>query len=68
MSEFTVRRFETEDAAEVALIRKTLQITNAKDYSKESIDALVEQHTPEHVLERDSCVNNSVCILPENGL
>ena len=55
MSEFTVRRFQTEDAAEVAaLIRTTLQITNVKDYSKESIKALVEQHTPEHVLERAS--------------
>ena len=38
MNEITIRRFQTEDAAEVAaLIRKTLQITNAKDYSKESI-------------------------------
>ena len=55
MNEITVRRFQTEDAAEVAaLIRKTLQITNAKDYSKESIKALVQVHTPEHVLERAS--------------
>lgn len=55
MSEFTVRRFQTEDAEEVAaLIRKTIQITNAKDYSKESIDALVKMHTPEHVIERAS--------------
>jgi len=55
MSEFIVRRFQTEDAEEVAaLIRKTLQIANAKDYSKESIDALVKMHTAEHVLERAS--------------
>ncbi|MBQ6844316.1 MAG: GNAT family N-acetyltransferase [Agathobacter sp.] len=55
MSKFTVRRFQIEDAEEVAaLIRKTIQITNAKDYSKESIDALVKMHTPEHVLERAS--------------
>lgn len=55
MSEYTVRRFQIEDAEEVAaLIRKTIQITNAKDYSKESIDALVKMHTPEHVLERAS--------------
>lgn len=55
MYEFTVRRFQIEDAEEVAaLIRRTIQITNAKDYSKESIDALVKMHTPEHVLERAS--------------
>lgn len=37
MSDYTVRRFETEDAEEVAaLIRKTIQITNAKDYAEES--------------------------------
>ncbi len=55
MSEYMVRRFQTEDAEEVAvLIRKTLQISNVKDYSKESIDALVKMHTPEHVLERAS--------------
>ena len=55
MYEFTVRRFQIEDAEEVAaLIRKTLQIINAKDYSKDSIDRLVEQHTTEHVIERAS--------------
>lgn len=55
MNEFTVRRFQIEDAEEVAaLIRKTIQITNAKDYSKESVDALVKMHTPEHVIERAS--------------
>ena len=55
MNEFIVRRFQTNDAEEVAaLIRKTIEITNAKDYSKESVDALVKMHTPEHVLERAS--------------
>ena len=55
MENYTVRRFQMEDAEEVAgLIRKTLQITNVKDYSKESIDELVELHTPEYVLERAS--------------
>jgi N-acetylglutamate synthase-like GNAT family acetyltransferase len=55
MKEFIVRRFQTNDAEEVAaLIRKTIEITNAKDYSKESVDALVKMHTPEHVLERAS--------------
>ena len=55
MGEIVVRRFQTEDADEVAaLIRKTIQITNAKDYSEKSIDALVKMHTPEHVIERAS--------------
>ena len=53
MSDFIVRRFQKEDAEEVAaLIRKTLQISNTKDYSSESIDVLVKQHTSEHVIER----------------
>ena len=53
MRNYTVRRLKTEDAEEVAaLVRKTLQITNAKDYTKENIDALVKLHTAEHILER----------------
>lgn len=36
MLDYTIRRFQIEDAEKVAaLIRKTIQITNAKDYSKE---------------------------------
>ena len=55
MSEFKIRRFESKDAEEVAtLIRKTLQVTNVKDYAKEDIEALVKMHTPEHVIERAS--------------
>lgn len=55
MSDYIIRRFQTEDAEEVAaLIRKTIQITNAKDYSAESVDALVKMHTAEHILERAS--------------
>ena len=55
MSEYIVRRFEIKDAEEVsALVRKTLQVTNIKDYSKESINELVKIHTSEHILERAS--------------
>lgn len=55
MCDYIVRRFETEDAEEVsALVRKTLRITNIKDYSEESIEALVKIHTAEHILERAS--------------
>ena len=55
MNKYIIRRFQREDAEEVAaLIRKTIQITNAKDYSKDSIDALVRMHTAEHIMERAS--------------
>ena len=49
----TIRRFEKADAAEVSrLIKTTIQISNAKDYPAELLDALVETETEEHVLER----------------
>ena len=48
-----IRRFEKADAVEVSrLIRTTIQISNAKDYPAELLDALVKTETEEHVLER----------------
>jgi GNAT superfamily N-acetyltransferase len=50
-----VRKFETTDATEVsALIKKTLRITNSKDYSPEFIEKEMAQFTPEKVIERAS--------------
>ena len=51
----TARRFETADAKPVsALIIKTMQTTNSKDYSPEDIAQLVAQFTPEDVIRRAS--------------
>lgn len=48
-----IRRFKEEDAKEVSdLIRKTILISNTKDYPKDLMDALIETETPEHVLQR----------------
>ena len=47
-----IRRFEESDAAAVSeLIRTTLQLSNARDYPAEMIDALVEKETPEYILQ-----------------
>lgn len=48
-----IRRIETGDEKQVSdLIRKTISISNVKDYPKELMDALIATETPEHVLER----------------
>lgn len=50
-----IRRLEEADAPAVAaLIGRTIQISNANDYSAQDIEALVRMFTPEHVLERAS--------------
>ena len=48
-----IRRFNTEDAKTVSdLIRKTIKISNVKDYPADIIDILDKTETPEHVIER----------------
>ena len=48
-----IRRFQECDAAEVsALIIRTLQISNAKDYPPEEIQRITAKFTPEDVIER----------------
>ena len=50
-----IRRFKEEDAVSVSdLIRKTIKISNSKDYPLEIIKLLDETETPEHVSERAS--------------
>lgn len=50
-----VRRIEDSDAKAVSdLIRKTISISNKKDYPEVIMDQLIEIETPEHVLERAS--------------
>ena len=50
-----VRRIEDSDAKAVSdLIRKTISISNKKDYPEDIMDQLIEIETPEHVLERAS--------------
>ena len=51
----TVSRIEDSDAKAVSdLIRKTISISNKKDYPEDIMDQLIEIETPEHVLERAS--------------
>ena len=48
----SVRRLEESDAQAVsALIRKTISISNKKDYPEDLMDQLIERETPEHVLQ-----------------
>ena len=48
-----IRRFIEADAGAVsALIRKTLQVSNSRDYSPAVIDELIQRHTVQYVLER----------------
>ena len=55
MGDFSVRKFQIEDAEEVsALIIKTLRTTNIKDYSSEYIENDVKMFTPNGVIERAS--------------
>ena len=50
-----VRRIEESDAKAVSdLIRKTISISNKKDYPEDLMDQLIEIETPEHVLQRAS--------------
>lgn len=55
MGDFSVRKFQIEDAEEVsALIIKTLRTINIKDYSSEYIENDVKRFTPNGVIERAS--------------
>ena len=55
MGNFSVRKFQIEDAEEVsALIIETLRTTNIKDYSSEYIENDVKMFTPNGVIERAS--------------
>ena len=48
-----IRRIREDDAKEVSdLIRRTIRISNAKDYPEDVIDSLIDWETPDHVLER----------------
>ena len=50
-----IRRFEEQDAKAVSeLIRKTIRISNPKDYPVDLMEQLIETESPEHVLERAS--------------
>ena len=50
-----IRRFNAEDANAVSeLIRKTIRISNVKDYPEDLMDQLIETETPDHVLQRAS--------------
>ena len=50
-----IRLFEKTDAIAVSeMIRKTIRISNTKDYPLELMEALIESETPQHVIERAS--------------
>ena len=58
-----IRRFEENDAEAVsALIRKTISISNKKDYPEDLMDQLIETETPEHVLQRASWTHFYVAV------
>ena len=51
----TMRLITESDAETVStLIRKTISISNKKDYPEDLMDQLIEMETPEHVMERAS--------------
>ena len=51
----TMRLITENDAQAVSeLIRKTISISNKKDYPEDLMDQLIETETPEHVMERAS--------------
>ena len=48
-----IRRFDEADAPALAeMIGRTIRISNAKDYSPETVEALVNVHTPEFLVRR----------------
>ena len=50
-----IRRIVNEDAYQVSeLIRRTIRISNTKDYPEDLMDQLIAIETPEHVLDRAS--------------
>ena len=50
-----IRRIVNEDAYKVSeLIRRTIRISNTKDYPEDLMDQLIAIETPEHVLEHAS--------------
>ena len=50
-----IRPFEQTDSVAVSeLIRKTICISNVKDYPIELIEALIDTETPQHIIERAS--------------
>lgn len=54
-SQFSIRKFQSADAAEVAaLVRKTLVISNVPDYTLESMEELAAIHTPEYIESRSA--------------
>ena len=61
-----IRRFELEDASAVSeLIRKTIRISNTKDYPAELMDKLIEVETAAHVIERASWTHFYVVVNDE---
>lgn len=54
-----IRLFEKTDAIAVSeMIRKTIRISNTKDYPLELMEALIESETSQHVIERASLMKN----------
>ena len=61
-----IRRFQQEDANEVSdLIRKTIRISNTKDYPADLMEQLIGIETTEHVLQRASWTHFYVAV--DNG-
>ena len=62
-----IRPFEQADAVAVSeLIRKTIRISNTKDYPIELIEVLIDTETPQHIIERASWTHFYVVQEQEN--
>ena len=58
-----IRRFKENDSEAVSsLIRKTISISNKKDYPEDLMDQLIETETSEHVLQRASWTHFYVAV------
>ena len=64
----TVRRIEDSDAKAVSdLIRKTISISNKKDYPEDLMDQLIKSETPEHVLQMAGWTHFYVVLEDDNA-
>lgn len=64
-----IRRFTEADAPAVAaLIGRTVQISNANDYSPQDIEALVRMHTPQYVCQRASWTHFYVAVADDGAI
>ncbi len=61
--EIEIRRFNSNDADEVSsLIKRTILVSNSKDYNKEDIDKMISNMQPNNILYRASWTHFYVAV------